>query len=156
MNDKLEEVVDMMTDRNIEIMGICETRLPGQGTNVIHNNYQLIFKGMDSERKYGVAFILAPIIAEKVENIFYINERILAITIKVDAERITFVQVYAPHQGRPQEEKVEYYTKLQNTLDSCGNTVKVVMGDMNAHVGRQRNNIENVIGAHGIGKRHDE
>lgn len=156
MNNKLEEIVDMMIDKNIEILGICETRLPGEGTKIIHNNFHLIFKGMISDRKYGVAFIVAPTFAEKIEEISYINERIIAITLKVNAERITFIQVYAPHQGRPEDEKVEFYSKLQNILDRCGNTSKIVMGDINAHVGRHRNNIENVIGAHGIGERNNE
>ena len=43
LNGKLEEVVELMLERNIDIMGICETRLNGEGMKKIHDDFQLIF-----------------------------------------------------------------------------------------------------------------
>lgn len=60
---------------------------------------------MKNERKYGVVFFIAPIFAERVVNIRYVNERILFVILKLTAGKVSLVQLYAPHQGRPQEEK---------------------------------------------------
>ena len=152
LNGKLEEVVELMMERNIDIMGICETRLEGEGRKKIHNDFQLIYKGMNNERKYGVAFILAPNFADRVGKIDYVNERILGITLQLSIGKVSLIQVYAPHQGRPQEEKEFFYQKLQDTLDNNEDVDKIVLGDLNAHVGNNRNNIESVMGAFGIGE----
>ena len=41
LKDKEEEIVMMMEERDIDILGLCETRLPGEGTKLIHNNYSI-------------------------------------------------------------------------------------------------------------------
>ena len=141
-----------MMERNIDIMGICETRLEGEGMEKIHNDFQLIHKGMNNERKYGVAFILAPNFADRVGKIDYVNERILGITLHLGKGKVSLIQVYAPHQGRPQEEKEFFYQELQDTMDIIEDVDKIILGDLNAHVGNNRNNIESVMGAFGIGE----
>lgn len=46
------------------IKGICETRQTGGGMRRIHQDYQLICKGMENKRKYGAALIPIPSDAE--------------------------------------------------------------------------------------------
>ena len=70
---------------------------------------------------------------------------------------MSVVQVYAPQQGRPTEEKNAFYNTLQQVIDSVkyrGNTI--VFGDWNGHVGYDRANHESIIGAYGIGDRNEE
>ncbi|XP_076037322.1 uncharacterized protein LOC143022828 [Oratosquilla oratoria] len=107
---------------------------------------------MNCERKYGVAFILAPNFAERVGKIEYVNERILGMTLQLSTSKVSLIQVYALQQGRPQEEKEFFYQKLQDTLDKIEDVDKIVLGDLNAHVGNKRNNTESVMGAFGIGE----
>ena len=156
LNDKIEEVVEMMMERRLDILGICETRLVGEGRKTVHSNFELIFKGMEVGRKYGVAFVLAPEFADKIEKIDYVNERIISITIKLAGNKITLIQVYAPHQGRSQEEKEQFYQNLQDTIDTVDNGDKIIVGDLNAHVGTNRTGLGNVIGAFGIGDKNNE
>ncbi len=75
LRDKLEEVVELMMEKNLDIIGIYETRLAGEGTKKRHNDFRLIHKGMNNEHKYGVAFILTQIFAERVEKNDYVSER---------------------------------------------------------------------------------
>ena len=156
LNGKEEEVVEMMKERNLDLLGVCETRMPGQGSKVIHEDYQLIFKGRDQERKYGVAFIMTQELANRIEKIDYVNERIILVTIKLHARKITLIEVYAPHQGRPQEEKDAFYQTLQDTLDLSADGDKIVLGDLNAHVGMERTGVREVLGAFGAGDRNGE
>lgn len=156
MVGKEEEVVSMMRERTLDVLGVCETRMEGEGRRKIHDDYQLIYKGRDEERKYGVALFLTPDLADRVEDIVFKNERMIAIALRLKKKRVGIIQVYAPHQGRPQEEKNAFYEQLQNVYDGMNTEVKIVMGDLNAHIGRERMGTEMAVGAFGIGERNAE
>ncbi|XP_055634243.1 uncharacterized protein LOC129774518 [Toxorhynchites rutilus septentrionalis] len=48
------------------------------------------------------------------------------------------INVYCPHEGRPDDEKEAFYAQLEATYDSCSpREIKIVIGDMNAQVGRE-------------------
>lgn len=147
LSGKTEEVVELMLERNIDIVGIFETRCSGEGTKMIHNAYRLIYKGMKDERKYGVAFIIAPVFAERVVNIHNVNERMLFVILKLIAGKVSLIQLHAPHQ----EGKESFYSELQDTLNRTEGMDKIILGDLNAHVGRNQNNIESVNCVFGIG-----
>ena len=68
--------------------------------------------------------------------------------------RILFMTVYAPQQGRNDEEKDRFYEQLQEEIDKIRqNEEVIVMGDLNGHVGHITEGYEQVIGHHGIGQR---
>lgn len=69
----------------------------GEGWKTVHNNFELIYKSIETEKKYGEAET--------------VNERIIIVTIKLAGSRMSLIQVYAPHQGRPQEEGEHVYQK---------------------------------------------
>ncbi|XP_076038778.1 uncharacterized protein LOC143023980 [Oratosquilla oratoria] len=65
-----------------------------------------------------------------------------------------FVQVYAPQQGRPVDEREIFYEDLQNVKNDLPYYDDVIiMGDLNGHIGQERIGLEHVIGAHSIGKK---
>lgn len=153
LRDKEEEVAELMKERNLDILGICETRYLGEGIKAIHDGFILIYKGRDDERKHGVAIVFKAELYKKVTETFLVNERIMAVTMKIAGETLSVIQVYAPQQGRPQEEKQEFLQTLENTYDSVNGTTKILIGDMNAHMGLRREGEEEVIGSWGLGDR---
>ena len=86
------------------------------GEKLLHENYKLIYSGQDDGRS-GVALILNECISERVEKIFYKNERILGIVIKLPNVKMGLIQAYAPQQGRPVAEKEQFYNDLQETVE---------------------------------------
>ena len=40
-------MIEIMKERRLDILGLCETRLKGEGQRVLHHDYKLIYKGMD-------------------------------------------------------------------------------------------------------------
>ena len=80
-----EELVMVMKERRLDLLGVCEAKIPRFGSKVIRDNYQLIHKGKEQERKYGVAFIMTQELADTVEKTSLISERIISVTIKVSA-----------------------------------------------------------------------
>ena len=156
LKEKEEEIVMMMKERNIDILGLCETRLPGEGTKLLHDDYQLFYSG-GRNTKHGVGVIVSDKLARKIGHVYYKSERIISFSLKIGTQKISFIQVYAPQQGRPQEEKDEFYIKLQETKESVPYTENIIiMGDLNGHVGIDRAGIENILGAFSIGDRNRE
>ncbi len=117
-----------MKDRNLELIGLCETRVK-EGRKVLHDDYHLIYKGCD-EGRGGVAYILSPQLAKRVDSIVYKSERIVAITLKLCPLRVSVIQIYVPQQRRPQVEKDEFHENLQDILENVKYTDNIIlMGD---------------------------
>ena len=54
--------------------------------------------------------------------------------LRLNNAKVIVVTVYAPQQGRPEEEKEQFYQKLQQEIDSVRTDEEViVMGDLNGH-----------------------
>lgn len=154
MKEKEEEVVTLMEERNLSILGVCETRLSGAGRKTIHHNYEMLWSGRE-DKMHGVGIIVSPDIANYIVNVDYKNERIMRITLQLTHIKISLYQVYAPQQGRANQEKEEFYQNLQQLVDQNPGTM-LVMGDMNGHVGQDREGLEGILGAFGIGDRNRE
>ena len=155
MRGKEEELVDIMKNKNLSIVGLSKIRIKGSGEKILHENYKLIYSGQNDER-HGVGVVLSPELAPYVEKADNVSERILSISIKTRSAAYSLIQVYAPQSGRPTQEKDKFYQDLQDTTDTVRYKEKlIVCGDFNGHVGCGRDNVETVVGAFGIGDRNE-
>ena len=155
LKDKAEEIVHTMTERNLKLIGLAETRFSGNGHRNLHEDFELFYSGDQASTRHGVAIILHPDICKYVEKVIYVNNRIIALTLNLQSYKVSFIQAYAPQQGRPQEEKEAFYNDLQDTFDSLPTESEInIIGDLNGHVGCDR--VENVIGDFGVGERNEE
>jgi exonuclease III len=155
LNDKVEEVTEIMQARKVKFLGIAETRWKGQGQRRIHNDYEMYYSGSMNDTRHGVGIVLDPEFAEYVEKVHYVNNRIIAVTLNIANYRTSLIQAYAPQQGRPQEEKDLFLENLQDTMDLLPNDSDIlVLGDLNCHIGSIR--VEGVVGNFGVGQRNDE
>ena len=69
---------------------------------------------------------------------------------------LNIVQVYAPTNEAEDEEKEDFYNRLQSILSKLPNKdINIVMGDLNAKVGEDNRNYEQVMGKHGLGEIND-
>ncbi len=66
-----------MKERNLDVLGLCETRREGTGNMTIHNNYKMVWSGLPQDKRHGVAIVMTEEIAEGITGIDYVNERIL-------------------------------------------------------------------------------
>lgn len=145
-----------MKQRNISILGVCETRYKGKTDKKIHEDYRLLSSGSDDGR-HGVGFVVAPELSKHIEVVEQIDERIISISIKLKEGGMSLVQVYAPQQGRIAAEKEEFYRKLQQTVDGIkyGQQL-IIIGDWNGHIGSERTGYEDIIGPHSVGTKNVE
>ncbi len=67
---------------------------------------------------------------------------------------IVIVQAYAPTSASTDDEIEEFYNLLESTQDQVkSNEALVVMGDLNAEVGQERNG--NIVGPCGMGEKNE-
>lgn len=155
-HQKSEEVVEMMKERKIDVLGISETRDKQMGKEIIHDGYLYIRSGSPSG-KHGVGIILKTDVGEYIHNCNYVNNRIVKLSIRTRHQKLSVVQIYAPQQGRTTDEKEEFYETLQATIDTCPPDEQIiVMGDFNGHVGTDRTGYEENLGHFHIGGRNEE
>lgn len=73
--------------------------------------------------------------------------------IRLRDETISILQCYAPQVGCPDSDKIEFESLIENNLRGNCN---IIIGDMNAQVGSNRENYETVMGPWGYGSQNPE
>ena len=138
LREKVEEIVDLMEKRKIDIMGVSETRMKDCGNKTVYKDYKLIYSGRNNGR-HGVALIVNNTLADRITFTKQVNERVIGISLKIGENDLDVVQIYAPQQGRPTAEKEEFYQTLEDTIDAMPHKESmIIMGDFNGHVGVER------------------
>lgn len=63
---------------------------------------------------------------------------------------ISMINVYAPTEDKDDNLKDEFYNKLERVLDALpSNDVKIILGDLNAKVGKQEE-FRSIVGRHSL------
>ena len=101
--------------------------------------------------------MLSPELADRVDSTNFKSERVFNITLKLKSRNISIIHIYAPQQGRPNNEKEAFYDELQSMVDvSKYRKSLIIIGDWNGHVGTDRLGVENIIGSFKVGERNAE
>jgi hypothetical protein len=80
-----------------------------------------------------------------------ISERIITARAKTKYRKLTIVQCYAPTDGES-DGKESFHSLLDKTLISLHRSdIVLTMGDFNAKVGCNNEDVEHVMGKHGTG-----
>ena len=157
--DKEEELLNLMKERNLDVLGLSETRLKNKESGRdLGDNYILAFSGVEQGiAKYGVAMLVGPRLSKRIKMVKLVNERIMRITLQFKRGKMHILQVYAPQQGLSNQVKEQFYEDLQAETELLPNDEAIiVMGDLNGRVGSDRTNVENVIGPFGEETRNDD
>ena len=65
----------------------------------------MYYKGRKNDTRHGVGIVVTEEISKYVEKVYYVSERIIGIRTNMKQVRQGIIQIYAPQQGRPAEEK---------------------------------------------------
>ncbi|KAK3890591.1 hypothetical protein Pcinc_005471 [Petrolisthes cinctipes] len=94
---------------------------------------------------------------ESVIEVIRWDDRMMKIKLVVGEKVLNIFSVYAPQQGRPDEEKEEFREKLSDRISEVSRgDIVIVAGDMNVHIGRDNGGYEEVMGGYGIGQKNKE
>lgn len=146
---------------NIDIAALSEVRLPDTGSLNEHGaGYTLYWSGKpQAERRLsGVGFMIKNCIASKLESLpTGHSDRIISMRLPLRKEQYaTLFSVYSPTLQADPAEKDQFYTDLRNLVRSTPADDKVIiLGDLNARVGRDSESWKGVLGKHGVGNCND-
>ena len=96
--------------------GLQEVRFKNEGVKFLQGGqkmrYKMFWKG-GKEGQNGVGIVVQEVWVGSVVRVMRVSERLMAIELALEGELVTFVSLYAPQVGQPQEEKDEFYDELK-------------------------------------------
>ena len=96
------------------------------------------YQSCGTTNELGTGFIVLGKMRQRVIGWQPINARMCKLRIKGRFFNYSIINVHCPHEGRSDDEKEAFYAQLEQTYDGCPlRDVKIVIGDMNAQVGRE-------------------
>ena len=146
---------------NLALLGISESRWVQSGQKRLISGEMILFSGHEEEdapHTEGVALMLSRSAQQALIGWESHGPRIIRALFRTKQRKIklNIVQCYAPTNDSDEEDKCEFYDRLQSVLDKCpGRDVTIVMGDLNAKIGEDNTGYEEVMGRHGLGEMSD-
>lgn len=137
LNNRDQEVVKELEDKNIDICALQETRKKGKGQMWL-GEYLLIYSGVERDRraKEGVALMIHKKLTQNIRECKYVSSRIVATKLRSQGQNVNIIGVYSPENCKPEAERTSFYETLQETIDTIPrNETVILMGDFNARVG---------------------
>ena len=149
---KLENAIKEMESHKIGILGVGEMRWTGSGC-IKKDSYMVLYSGGEQHTE-GVGMIISKKYAKAVMGFLPISRRVMVVKIEGKPFNLAIIQAYAPTADHSEEDIEEFYEDLEKACKHVASTdVMVVMGDMNAKIGK--GSVDRYVGEFGLGERND-
>ena len=149
---KLENAIREMEIRKIGILGVAEMRWTGSGCSK-KGSYMVLYSGGEQHTE-GVGMIISKKYTKSVMGFLPISRRVMVVKIEGKPFNLAIIQAYAPTAEHSEEDIEEFYEDLEKACKHVASTdIMVVMGDMNAKIGKGR--VDRYVGEFGLGERND-
>ena len=150
---KVEMLIREAKKYKLSVLGLSEVRWLGSGKEVLGNDMTMYYSGKSegSVHEYGVGFLLDAETSRAVLEWKPVSDRIITLRLNSNHIKTTFIQVYAPHDSLDEESKDAFYNSLQEVIKNTPrHDMVMVMGDLNAKIGYQKEGEERSVGAHAL------
>ncbi|CAG4991264.1 unnamed protein product [Colias eurytheme] len=123
----------------IGIAALQEVRWPGNGECQLESGHTLFYSGSDFDRHVnGTGFLVDKHFLPNVIQFKPISDRISILRLKTKFFNITLLNAYAPTEQAHDDIKDEFYEHLDQVYDNIpGYDAKILLGDLNAKIGRE-------------------
>ena len=165
---KRDQIIKIMKTHQIDLLALQETKvnysseeikqLPGCTDKFLFRFSSNSHATNRAVEHHGVGFVIGPKILNSVKDCIPHSSRFIEIIFQNHGPDIRFINHYAPHSGRPHEEKTHHWETLQNILDRQSRNIPTyILGDTNARLHGRISEVENeCVGRHvfGFGAQH--
>ena len=150
---KFANVEREMRRLTVDIMGVSEVRWTGAGSVDLEEGGCFIYSGGDAHM-HGVGVMLSRTVSCSLVGYYAVSERVLLVKLKGKPFHICIIQVYAPTSDYEEEQVEDFYRDVMKAKEQCKpHDITLVMGDLNAKLGRER--VEDIVGPFGLGDRNE-
>lgn len=134
----LQTVAAVLDKYKIHVAAIQEVRWVGEDSTK-SGKYTLLYSGRkDNRHEEGTGFMVHDSITPNIIDFAAINSRICRLRIKGTFQNISLVCAYAPTEDKEETIKDDFYDILETVCqDIPKNDIRIVLGDLNAKVGRE-------------------
>jgi len=152
---KLDNIKQEANRMKLDILGLAEVRWLKSG-KLMSDDHMLIYSGETKDHKYGVGMLLNKRVSKSYMAHYAISSRILIVKLHCKPFDMTLVQVYAPTSSSTLEEIDAFYNDLEDAYNHCkSQDMVIIMGDLNAKVGKEQDPLRVIVGPHGLGERNE-
>jgi len=150
------ELVEDLVERKVDVACVQKTRWRDSGCRLfgpLGKRYKLFWMGSKAKTD-GVRIFVAEKWVDSVVSVERHSEKALVLKMVLGDCLLNVFTVYAPHSGKPDEEKERFWNKVFH-LVSCipQNEMVVFAGDMNGHIGSSNVGYDGTHGGFGYGSR---
>ena len=118
-NTKSHEILDELTNHNIDICAISETKKKGKGSQRTGHFIMLYSRNLKNKRAFaGVRLLIHQKFLPNIDKISYSSKRTLQVTVLFDNKHTELISVYPPNIPKPQQDCEDFYSKLQDILET--------------------------------------
>uniref|UniRef100_A0A8D8XEA4 Craniofacial development protein 2 n=1 Tax=Cacopsylla melanoneura TaxID=428564 RepID=A0A8D8XEA4_9HEMI len=152
---KIENLKIEMEKMKLDILGISEMRWASTG-DFWTDEFRVIYSGSEEgpTGRNGVGIVLTKKMGLRVTGYVQHSDRIILVKMDTKPNSTVIIQVYMPTTNAVDEEIERMYEDLNNLIDQTkAEDNLIVMGDMNATVGEEREGT--IVGQYGLGDRNE-
>ena len=133
---KLHELTHSLLNYRWHIVGLCEVRWKHQGVHETDEQHVLYYSGEPDMHQCGVGFLVNKNIKDSVLGCRQTSSRLISIRLRASPFNMTIVQVYAPTSDASDDTIEEFYSQLQDIVNSIDKKdILIIQGDWNSKVG---------------------
>uniref|UniRef100_A0A1B0CNV0 Reverse transcriptase domain-containing protein n=1 Tax=Lutzomyia longipalpis TaxID=7200 RepID=A0A1B0CNV0_LUTLO len=131
------QLADTLSQYKADITAIQEMRWTGQGV-LEKRDYNIYYSCHPKHHMLGVGFLVSRKVKPAVIGFKPISERLCTLRVRGKFQNISLINVHAPTEDSSESEKDNLYDLVEQALNACPRyDVKIVLGDMNAKIGRE-------------------
>jgi hypothetical protein len=120
-----------------DVTAIQETKWRGAET-FVSDGFRAFFSSEKKGRISGTGFLVNQRWTKRVIDFIPVCGRICVLRVRGKFFNTSIINVHAPHNGRPEKEKEDFYSLLEKTYNERPkHDIRIVIGDLNAQVGRE-------------------
>ncbi|XP_044755023.1 uncharacterized protein LOC123313977 [Coccinella septempunctata] len=141
-----------------DIVGLCETRLPGEKTTVLKSGHMLYQNNAaNPSGQGGVAFLINKRLKHLITETKSVSDRVIYMVLKLNKRySVQFIHGYAPTSQADDEEMETFLEDLSRAKCSCQTHFKIISGDFNAKIGQKTTTDSDYVEKFGLGLVHGD